>query len=80
MELNGNARQFDFAPKYGEKETPAYAVYNISLQYPLSLGKVSLFLRAGVENVFDRRYSTYADWCGIPQKGRNAYVGFSATL
>ena len=40
----------------------------------------ALTLRAGVENLFDKRYTTYADWCDIPQKGRNIYVNLSVQL
>jgi len=38
---------------------------------------VRISLRAGIENLLDRRYSTYADWNDIPQKGRNIYAGAS---
>lgn len=80
VEAKGNARQRHFAPKYGEKETSAYTIYNISSQYSFDINKTGLTLRAGIENVFDRSYSTYADWCGIPQKGRNTYVNLSVSL
>ena len=40
----------------------------------------SLILRAGVENVLDKRYTTYSDWNKIPQKGRNIYLSLSLGL
>jgi iron complex outermembrane receptor protein len=33
-----------------------------------------------VENLFDRRYTTYSDWNGIPQKGRNIYVNIQLSF
>lgn len=66
----GNARQSHFGAKYGETETPAYDVFGISAQYSWR----HLSVRAGIENLFDRYYSTYSDWRNIPQKGRNVYV------
>ena len=80
VEVKGNSRQVDYAPKYGETETAAYTIVNLNAQYTLSVRKSSLSLRAGVENLFDRRYSTYSDWCNIPQKGRNVYVNVSVGL
>ena len=36
--------------------------------------------RFGIENLFDKHYTTYADWCDIPQKGRNIYINLSFEL
>ena len=79
-EVKGNARQVNYAPKYGETETAEYAIVNLNTQYTFSLNNAHLTLRAGVENLLDRRYSTYSDWCNIPQKGRNVYVNVSVGL
>ena len=80
-QLKGNARQNHFAEKYGETVTPAYAIINLSAQYRLKVQHVSsLILRAGVENLLDKRYTTYSDWNKIPQKGRNIYLSLSLGL
>ena len=49
------------------------------------LGSVSILysqfsIRAGVENLFDKQYATYADWNHIPQKGRNIYMNLTFEL
>jgi len=80
VELRGNSRQVDYGKKYGETATPAWVIGNISGQYSLSIHEHALTLRAGVENLADKRYTTYADWCDIPQKGRNVYVNLSWQL
>ena len=41
---------------------------------------VQCTLRAGIENLLDKRYTSYADWCDIPQKGRNFYMNLSVEL
>lgn len=76
-ELKGNARQVNYGRKYGETCTPAYAIVNLSGQYNLNIKKHTLILRAGVENLLDKSYHTYSDWCNIPQKGRNLYVNLN---
>ena len=80
VEVRGNSKQVNYGKKYGETRTPAWAIGNISGQYTLSIAAHDLTLRAGVENLFDKRYTTYADWCDIPQKGRNVYVNVSLRL
>ena len=79
-ELRGNARQTDYGKKYGETQTPAWAIFNLSANYQLSVFGHQLALRTGIENLFDKRYTTYADWCDIPQKGRNIYINLSFEL
>ena len=79
-ELRGNARQTDYGKKYGETQTPSWAIFNLSANYQLSVSGHQLALRAGIENLFDKRYTTYADWCDIPQKGRNIYINLSFEL
>ena len=75
-EVKGNALQSNYGEKYGETKTNAWTVVGLSGSYAWSY----IVLRAGVENLFDRYYSTYADWCHIPQKGRNIYVNLSFEL
>lgn len=76
LAVRGNARQVDFGKKYGETETPAWAIVNLSAQYDFP----HISLRGGVENLFDKQYSSYSDWNKIPQKGRNIYVSASVNL
>ena len=69
-EVKGNTRQDTSGTKYGETPTAAWNVLNLSSQYQFS----QFTLRAGIENVFDSLYATYADWNDIPQKGRNIFA------
>ena len=80
VELRGNGKQVNYGKKYGETVTPAWVIGNISGEYTLSIHKYALTLRVGVENIADKRYTTYSDWCDIPQKGRNVYVNLSVQL
>ena len=74
--IKGNARQSNYGEKYGETAAKAWTIVNISAQYQFS----SFVVRAGVENVFDKQYATYADWNHIPQKGRNIYMNLTFEL
>ena len=76
-EVKGHARQAKYGQKYGETETAAWTIVNLSANYLFSISHYQLALRAGVENLFDKYYATYADWCHIPQKGRNIYMNLS---
>ena len=76
-ELKGHARQAKYGQKYGETETAAWTIVNLSANYQFSIVNSQFTIRAGVENLFDKDYATYSDWCHIPQKGRNIYVNLS---
>ena len=71
--VRGNGRQHTFGGKYGESAAAAWVVSDLSVQYQWSLAQCRCVLQAGVENLLDRRYASYADWNRLPQKGRNIY-------
>ena len=79
-EVKGHTRQTKYGKKYGETETSAWAILNLSANYQCSMVNSQWSIRFGVENLFDKYYATYSDWCNIPQKGRNIYVNFSFVL
>jgi len=77
VSVDGYAEQTNFGAKYGETKTPAYAILNFSVQHNIHTSFSLITVRAGVENLLDKSYTTYSDWNGIPQKGRNIYVNVS---
>jgi iron complex outermembrane receptor protein len=89
-EVKGHTRQAKYGKKYGETETAAWTIVNLSANYQFSikhyplgrrtLARQEFTLRAGIENLFDKYYATYSDWCHIPQKGRNIYMNISFEL
>ncbi|MBO7436410.1 MAG: hypothetical protein J6T97_01180 [Bacteroidaceae bacterium] len=76
VELRGNARQTNYAAKYGEILTAGWNIVNLSASYRFKAAT----LRGGVENLLDRKYSAYSDWNNIPQKGRNIYLNLTIEL
>ena len=78
--IKGNARQSSYGAKYGETAAEAWVTYDFSAAYQFSVLDSELTIRLGVENLFDKRYATYADWNHIPQKGRNIYVNLTFRL
>lgn len=74
------ARQSHYGEKYGEIPSVGYAVWHFSVGYRCALGSVSTNFHVGVDNLFDRYFSTYSDWNHIPQKGRNIYANVSFQL
>jgi iron complex outermembrane receptor protein len=72
--LQASARQSDFSAEYGEDRTPGYLIANLSIGYGWRIRETVLHLKTGVENVFDKRYSTYSDWNNISRKGRNIFI------
>ena len=62
---------------YGETPTSGYTIWHLNVGGHFNIGEVGADLHLGVENLFDRHYSTYSDWNHIPQKGRNVYVNAS---
>ena len=79
-EVQGNAKQSHYGKKYGETTTAAWTIVNLSANYQFSMFDAQLTFRVGIENLLDKRYTTYADWCDIPQKGRNIYMNLSVEL
>ncbi|WP_437918845.1 TonB-dependent receptor [Sphingobacterium sp. LRF_L2] len=71
---NGDLTQSNYSPTYGEDQTPAYSIWNISADYGFQLRKCQAVLQIGAENLFNEYYSTYADWGNIPRMGRNLFA------
>ena len=76
IEVKGNGRQKVWGQKYGETASARWTILNLSAQYRYRY----LTVRAGVENLLDKYYATYADWNDIPQKGRNIYVNLTIEI
>lgn len=72
--LQGDFSQTHYSPEYGEDQTGAYKIWNISADYKFNVGKLDLLFQAGAENLFNAYYSTYADWGNIPRMGRNIFT------
>lgn len=74
VSVNGAAEQNRINPEFGEKALPAYAVLNLSVSNRFMFAKQSLLLKAGIENLFDKNYTTFSDWNRLPRMGRNSYL------
>ncbi len=78
--IQGAARQVNYAPQFGESEKKDYLIIHLSVGYRFRIDKVRFQVGAGVENLTDTRYSTYADWNNIARKGRNFFVNLGISL
>jgi len=78
--VKGNARQSSYGEKYGETAAAAWTIINLSAQYDVVFHDSRFVVRAGMENLLDKQYATYADWNHIPQKGRNIYLNLTFEL
>lgn len=78
--FNGDFKQKDFSPEYGEDQTAAYTIWNASVDYTFSFHQTKLKLQFGVENILNEYYSTYADWGNIPRMGRNIFTSLKINL
>ncbi|MFZ4863694.1 TonB-dependent receptor plug domain-containing protein [Sphingobacterium sp. Mn56C] len=78
--VHGDFLQRNFSPVYGEIQKPAYNIWNASVDYTFKLHKVNLVCQAGAENIFNKYYSTYADWGNIPRMGRNIFTSVKASF
>lgn len=75
--LNGDLAQIHYSPEYGEDQTPAYTIWNLSADYTFQFKKFKTVLQIGAENVLNAYYSTYADWGNIPRMGRNIFTSLN---
>lgn len=71
---NGDLAQNDYSPEYGEDQTPAFHIWNMSADYNFSIKNYKAVIQVGAENIFNAYYSTYADWGNIPRMGRNIFT------
>ena len=77
VSVNGDLAQENYSPHYGEEQSEAYQVWNISADYAFRLMGYQLQVQLGAENLFDTYYSTYADWGNIPRMGRNIFTSLN---
>ncbi len=73
ISIQGAARHKKINPAFGESELAAYTILNVFLDRKFLLNDNTLRLRAGADNLLDKKYSTFADWNRIPRMGRNFY-------
>lgn len=78
--MSGAEKQYNYSSDYGEDETNAYTIFNAGASYAFYNGKNKFFVKTGMENIFDRYYSTFADWKNIPRKGRNIFINISYNI
>ncbi len=72
--VNGDFEQINYSPEYGEDETPAYRIWNLSADYTFAVKNSTAVIQVGAENILNEYYSTYADWGNIPRMGRNIFT------
>ena len=77
VDMQGATKQIHFNPIFGENQTDAYTVFGLSMGKTFHISKNTFYVKAGVQNIFDRFYSTYADWNNIPRIGRNVHFTLS---
>ncbi len=80
VSMTGADTQSNYSSYYGENKTEAYTVFNVNASYSFYVNKTKLYLKGGVENVFDISYSTYSDWQNIPRAGRNLFINASYVI
>jgi len=80
IDMLGATEHTNYAPVYGESPKEAYTIFNINAGSSFYFGSQKLLVKGGIENIFDVFYSTYADWNGIPRKGRNVFLNISYVI
>ena len=80
IQLKGAGRHNQAAAEFGESKIPDYLICNLSLGYNLLFDRYELSFKGGVENLFDKRYTTYSDWNHILRKGRNFFINVMFNL
>jgi len=80
LTMRGAGQQKNFNPEFGEDETDAYTVFSLTLGKQFSFSDDNLYVKLGVENIFDQFYSTYTDWKNIPRMGRNFFATVSYAI
>lgn len=82
LAVEGAAKHKAISTYYGESPVNDYLLLNLSLRKAFNLQGYSkqLYINVGVDNLLDRRYTTFADWNRIPQMGRNIFTNLMFTF
>lgn len=72
--FNGDLKQKNYNPNYGEDATNDYFLVHFSIQHRIKFNEQNIEIQTGVENLLNRYYSTYADWNNFPRMGRNIFL------
>ncbi len=72
--VQSNAEQNKINPLFGETFVPAFTIINFGMSYKFNFGQQSLYCTTGVDNILDKKYTTFSDWNRIPRMGRNFYL------
>lgn len=75
--VNGAAKQNKINADFGESSLPAYVIFNVSASNRFLFAQQSILMKAGVENIFDTEYTTFADWNRLPRMGRNFFINLA---
>ncbi|MCM4167278.1 TonB-dependent receptor [Arenibacter sp. H213] len=78
--MSGAGKQVNYNPNFGEDQTMAYTIFSLSLGKTFIFNNDLMYTKVGVENILDKRYSTYSDWKNIPRMGRNFFVTISYAI
>lgn len=78
--MRGAADQVNFNPVFGEDRSNAYTVFSMALGKSFPVNNDTVYVKAGVENIFDEFYSTYTDWNNLPRMGRNFFMTVSYAI
>ena len=74
FEVKGAAKQTKINTDFGEKPVASYTVLNASFSKNFYITENQLVLKLGIENILDKKYTTFADWNRLPQMGRNIFI------
>ncbi|WGF93918.1 TonB-dependent receptor [Aequorivita marisscotiae] len=80
LSVDGAGEQTNYNAAYGETKTAAYATLSASFGKRFFVNENDLFVKAGIENLLDTKYSSYTDWNNIPRMGRNFYLTISYSI
>lgn len=72
--IGGNARYSRYSSEFGETPKSAFAIVNAAASQTFRWKGTQITAKAGVENIFDKKYTTFSDWFNIPRPGRNIFV------
>ena len=78
--MTGAGKQVHYNSKFGEDQTKAFTVFSLSLGKTFNFNNDLMYTKIGMENIFDKKYSTYSDWKNIPRMGRNFFVTVSYAI
>jgi len=72
--MEAATKKSNYSTSFGELPLAGYAIYGAAIGKDFRINNNAFTLKAGIENILDKYYTTFSDWNRFPRMGRNFFI------